>query len=160
LHRCMHNLGLALQANGDLQEAEEIYARLLRLNENDNQGIRTLLVGLYLEQDRLDDAGKILERYEDDFQIEMFMSVIYLEMRSGKPAAVLKSHAEKISERNAFVLEQLAGVGSDEGEIEFSGYGIAIGSEAEAFEYADRYGGPWRRRKAIINAILKYVESA
>lgn len=156
--RAMHNLGLALDEAGD--DPEPVYARLLALNPNDNQGIRCLLADIYLRDDRLDDLRTLLDAYEGDMMIESVMGALYLEMREGRPATVLKRRAQEIGDRNPFVLSHLAGAGRPEREIAFSPYGIALGSEAEAFDYARRCGPSWSKRRAIINAIRKHVDRA
>ena len=155
--RAQQNLGLALSDVGDYEEAEAVYRRLLALNPNDNQGIRTLIVEILMTDDRLDDLRDLLNQYPDDFQIEMAMASLFVEMRDGKPTTVLNRRADAINERNPFVLAQLAGLGSPESKIEFSPYGIAVGSEQEAFEYAERSGRAWQQREALMNAIKRYV---
>ena len=156
--RAMHNLGLALMGAGD--DAEAIFARMLKLNPNDNQGIRCILADIYMESDRLDDLRGLLAGYPDDMMVETTMASLFVAMREGKPATVLKRMAPDIEKRNSFVLAHLAGKGKPEKMIEFSPYGVAIGSEAEAFDYAERSRPCWNKRKALMNAIRKHVESA
>lgn len=61
-------LGLAqcLWALGEREAAVEHYREMLRLNPNDNQGVRDLLITGLLKLGRDEDAGRLLERYEDD----------------------------------------------------------------------------------------------
>jgi tetratricopeptide (TPR) repeat protein len=61
-------LGLAhtLQDLGRDGEAIEHYQALLRLNPNDNQGVRDLLLPLLLAEGRDADAGALLAQYADD----------------------------------------------------------------------------------------------
>jgi tetratricopeptide (TPR) repeat protein len=51
---------------GRRSEAVAHYEALLRLNPNDNLGLRYLLMGLYLEASRLDDAKQLFEQFEDE----------------------------------------------------------------------------------------------
>jgi tetratricopeptide (TPR) repeat protein len=55
-----------LAASGRVSEAAEHLEAMLRLNPNDNQGLRYVLLGHYLELDHLDAAAGLLERFERD----------------------------------------------------------------------------------------------
>jgi tetratricopeptide (TPR) repeat protein len=61
-------LGLAqmLWASGRREEAVAHYRDLLRLNPNDNQGVRYLLAACYLELGDDDDLAALLRAYEED----------------------------------------------------------------------------------------------
>lgn len=59
LAQCLEDLGMT----GD---AIEHYRELLRLNPNDNQGVRGLLLPALLAAGRDDEAGALLKQYEDD----------------------------------------------------------------------------------------------
>ena len=63
-------LGLAqtLRSLGRDDEALTHYRELLRLNPNDNQGVRYLLVAALLELKRDAEAGALLEELQDDIQ--------------------------------------------------------------------------------------------
>ncbi|MGF1635287.1 MAG: tetratricopeptide repeat protein [Phycisphaerae bacterium] len=47
-------------------EAIALYEQMLRLNPNDNQGIRYPLIGCYLQRRRYENAAELLQRFEDD----------------------------------------------------------------------------------------------
>ena len=55
-----------LEQVGRLDDAITDDQELLRLNPNDNQGARYLLVALLLEAGREDEAGRLFEAYPDD----------------------------------------------------------------------------------------------
>lgn len=57
---------LALQESR-IDEAIVEHQELLRLNENDNQGIRNPLLGLLLEVGRFDDARALVKRYDTEY---------------------------------------------------------------------------------------------
>lgn len=57
-----------LRGLGRDEEALEHYRALLRLNPNDNQGVRYLLVAALLELDRNDEAGALLDQFDGDMQ--------------------------------------------------------------------------------------------
>ena len=61
-------LAETLRTLGRIDEALDHYKELLRLNPDDNQGVRYLLLPALLEYGRDDDAGVLLANYEDDIQ--------------------------------------------------------------------------------------------
>jgi tetratricopeptide (TPR) repeat protein len=63
-------LGLAqtLRALGRDEDAVSHYGELLRLNPDDNQGVRYLLLVALLELDRNEEAGKLLDEHDGDIQ--------------------------------------------------------------------------------------------
>jgi tetratricopeptide (TPR) repeat protein len=63
-------LGLAqiLRTLGQDDEALDHYRELLRLNPDDNQGVRYLLAPALLEHGHDEEAGRLLDAYKDDIQ--------------------------------------------------------------------------------------------
>jgi tetratricopeptide (TPR) repeat protein len=64
--RARQGLAQALWDNGLREEAVAHYQDMLRLNPNDNQGIRYLLIDCLLTLGRDQDARQLLKRYKDD----------------------------------------------------------------------------------------------
>lgn len=64
--RARVGLAASLWAMGDREAAVGHYWDMLRLNPNDNQGIRDLLATCLLELRRGDDLERLLTQYEDD----------------------------------------------------------------------------------------------
>jgi tetratricopeptide (TPR) repeat protein len=64
--RARHGLALSLWDKGLRDEATTHYDDMLRLNPNDNQGIRYLLVDCLLTLGRDEEVARLLERYKDD----------------------------------------------------------------------------------------------
>ncbi|MBL8830555.1 MAG: hypothetical protein JNM18_26515, partial [Planctomycetaceae bacterium] len=64
--RARQSLADALTVTGHLAEAVEEYREILRLNKNDNQGVRERLLALYFELGRNDDALRLLRTYPED----------------------------------------------------------------------------------------------
>jgi tetratricopeptide (TPR) repeat protein len=64
--RARHGLALTLWRTGEKDEAVAHYQDMLRLNPDDNQGIRYLLLDALLELGRDKDAEKLMKRYKDD----------------------------------------------------------------------------------------------
>ena len=64
--RARANLAQCLWETGQRKEAVEHYLDLLRLNPNDNQGIRDLLMPCLIELGRDEDAEKLFKQFEED----------------------------------------------------------------------------------------------
>lgn len=64
--RARQGLAQSLWDNGLRDEAVTHYRDMLRLNPNDNQGIRYLLMDCLLVLGRNDDAGKLIKHYKED----------------------------------------------------------------------------------------------
>lgn len=56
-----------LYETGEKREALSLYEEILRLNPGDNQGVRHILIALYLELGMLEEARKFLRERRDDF---------------------------------------------------------------------------------------------
>lgn len=61
-------LAQTLYSLGRDEDALAHYRELLRLNPNDNQGVRYLLVAALLELDQNDEAGAVLDQHDGDIQ--------------------------------------------------------------------------------------------
>lgn len=59
-------LAEVLAGNDRIPEAIEEYEQLLRLNPNDNQGNRYLLLGCYLRCEKLEGARRIFHKYKEE----------------------------------------------------------------------------------------------
>ena len=68
--RLVHVLALTLWDDGDQQGALELCRYLLKLNPNDNQGIRHLLLAWYPVTGDWTDFAKLLKKYGDDGSTE------------------------------------------------------------------------------------------
>lgn len=64
--RARAGLAASLWAMGDREAAVGHYREMLRLNPNDNQGIRDVLATRLLDLGHDDDLERLLEQYEDD----------------------------------------------------------------------------------------------
>ncbi len=64
--RARSGLAQALDASGRVAEATEHYREILRLDEEDHQGVRYLLLSLLLREGADDEVGSLLERFGDE----------------------------------------------------------------------------------------------
>ena len=104
-------LGLAqcLWESGQRAQAVEHYAEMLRLNPNDNQGVRYLLLGGLVDLDRDDDAQRLLQRYEHDGSAEWAYTTALLAFRREGDSAISRTLLRAASDTNRHVPDYLVG---------------------------------------------------
>ncbi len=139
--RARHELALALWRSSHRDEAVAHYQEMLRLNPNDNQGIRYLLIDALLELGREEDADALLKRYENDGTAHWTWSAALLEFRrTGNSAAANKALARAV-EANPHVAAYLLGAKPFPPTLpEY----IGMGDESEAVAYAHDAAGAWQ----------------
>ena len=64
--RAIHGLGLTAWKQGHLDQAIDIFNRMLKINPNDNQGVRYLMGPIYHQMGNLEEAIRWYERNADD----------------------------------------------------------------------------------------------
>jgi tetratricopeptide (TPR) repeat protein len=107
--RAREGLAQALRAVGRIDEAAEHYEEMLRLNPNDNQGVRMQLLPLLIELDRDEDAASLLERYYDDAFSAMTYGRALLEFRASGDSDAAQERLSKALEANKHVPALLTG---------------------------------------------------
>jgi tetratricopeptide (TPR) repeat protein len=138
--RARHELALALWHRGHRDEAVAHYYEMLRLNPNDNQGIRYLLIDALLELGREADADALLKRYKDDGSAHWTWSAALLAFRrSGNTAPANKALAKAVK-ANRYVTAYL--LGKKPLPPTLPGF-IGMGDESEAVAYVDSAAGAW-----------------
>lgn len=90
-----------------LDEAIDHYRELLRLNPNDNQGARYLLLPALLEQGRDEDAEVLLGEYDGDIQAIWCFGAALWRFRSEGDGALARSELTSAVRRNPRVIDYL-----------------------------------------------------
>jgi tetratricopeptide (TPR) repeat protein len=85
--RARQGLAQCLWEAGRREEAASHYQEMLRLNPNDNQGVRYSLATLLLDMDRDDDLRHLLAQYEDDALAEWAYTKALVAFREGGETA-------------------------------------------------------------------------
>ncbi len=90
-------------------DAIKIYQQMLVLNPIDNQGVRQVLISLYLEARQLDEVDKLLKEYEEDPSAFLLFSRVLLGyIRNGDTPQTRELRKQAVS-YNKYVPKLLAG---------------------------------------------------
>ncbi|MFQ5431230.1 MAG: tetratricopeptide repeat protein [Nitrospinota bacterium] len=107
--RARAGLAQGLWEAGYRDEAVEHYKDMLRLNPNDNQGIRDLLMPCLIKLGRDEDAQVLLKQYEDDIMADWSYSRALLDFRKHGDGPVANKSLKEAVERNKHVPKYLFG---------------------------------------------------
>ncbi|WP_031425444.1 hypothetical protein [Flavimarina sp. Hel_I_48] len=147
--RACQNLGLEYQYRKDFSRTIELYRENLSYNENDNQGIRYLLLECYLELKDYKEFKNLLDKYDGDYIVEFFYGrVIYdILKNNGKEAMDLLTEAAKCNKHVVMELAKEKHIEPDPHRIPGApnfNAGIPIGSIQQAYDY-------WSTNKKTLN---------
>lgn len=153
--RARAGLAGCLYALGQREEAAAHYQDMLRLNPNDNQGIRYSLANLLLELERYDDFDALFEQYPDEYTAAMtYPRALATFQREGASKAAVKQLKTALS-RNRFVPMYLLG------ERKLPRYlpeYIGVGDEDEAISYVASARSTWERNPAALDWLRRTVK--
>jgi tetratricopeptide (TPR) repeat protein len=138
--RARHGLALSLWAAGLRDEAVTHYEDMLRLNPNDNQGIRYLLLDCLLMLGRDLQAEHLLKQYDDDGGVGWDWATALLSFRRTGDCGPSRKALAQAAARNGYVLAYLVGDKAVPGDL--PDY-ISWGGEDEAVSYATRAAEVW-----------------
>jgi tetratricopeptide (TPR) repeat protein len=139
--RARQGLALAQWASGRREEAAEGARDMLRLNPNDNQGIRYLLVDWLLQLGRDEEAAALLKRYKDDGAEWLWPAVLACFRAKGDGAAS-RSALKRALGANAHVPAYLLGRKKLPRRMpDF----VTMGGVDEAISYAEQAMSTWAR---------------
>jgi tetratricopeptide (TPR) repeat protein len=142
--RARAGLASTLVQLGDIEGALAHYRDMLKLNPNDNQGIRYVLAGCLLKQDDYSALKELLAAHEDGSAFWLYTRALVAFRESNEQAATLVKNAWAA---NQHVPAILAGtkpaVGSDDGYI-------TMGGPDEASYYVTECGAAWHRTPGAV----------
>jgi len=156
--RACQIFGLECQYHKDYSTAIDIYKENLRLNENDNQGIRYLLLEVYFASKDFTQARKLLNTNSSDWSIEFKFGLVTLEVIEGNIENADK-YLDTAVETNKFFIDEVIKTKHAPpppfripGEPNFDA-GIPIGSVQQAYDY-------WERNKILYKSkkVMEYYK--
>ena len=138
--------GLECQESKEFRKAIEIYSEILSYNENDNQGVRYLILECLFALKDYKGAEKLLKKYDDDWSIEFSYGKLAIEILKGNQN--VKELMENAIKINPYLPDEIIKTKHKAppphripGEPNFDA-GIPIGSIQQAYEH-------WKRNKSI-----------
>ncbi len=138
--RARQGLAMAQWKLGQREEAVTHYRDMLRLNPNDNQGIRYILLDCLLELGLDDDAAKLLKRYKDDGSAHWAWAGALSLFRRGGDNAVSRKALARAAKTNKHVAAYL--IGRKKLPRALPAF-ISMGGEDEAVAYVHDSAVPW-----------------
>lgn len=150
--RSMHGLGVCYLKTGDMTKANDLFAKMLKYNPNDNQGIRALAIECNLAFKNYPEVLAICDRYPDDAMADTLYGRILALHRTGRmqEASIALSDATK---HLPLVAKELAKTQHT------PVYGDMLGSVTwggpEAYEYWERVGKYWTENPEAVDFIRK-----
>lgn len=145
--RARHGLAQALWDKGLQDEATTHYRDMLRLNPNDNQGIRYLLVDCLLVLGCDDEAAKLIKRYKEDGSAAWSWSRALLAFRRGGDCPESRSALSQATRDNPHVAALL--LGEKKMPRQLPAY-IGIGDKNEAVAYVHGATAAWATTPGVL----------
>ncbi|MBN2433510.1 MAG: tetratricopeptide repeat protein [Acidobacteria bacterium] len=138
--RALDGLADCLWAVGQHEQAVAHYREMLRLNPNDNQGIRDVLLPYLIELNRDAEANELHRRYDEHMLASWLYNRVLLDYRMHGPSAVAEQSLQAALNCNPYVPLYLLGQ-EDLPEIQPEFFGL--GDESEAILYTMQCLGAW-----------------
>jgi len=142
-------MGLAsnLWTLGRRDEAVRHAQDLLRMNPNDNQGVRYILAGWLLALDRDDELARLLDQFPDEGTAAWAYNRVLLGFRKHGDTPEVRNLLQTAFERNPHVPDYLLGQKFPPREPPES---YALGEESEAITYVGETLAGWRATAGAI----------
>lgn len=137
-------------------EAEAHYRDMLRLNPNDNQGVRYVLLNLLLDIRKDGTALDLIETYPDDPSARIVYNKALLLFRQAGPRALARSALVEALICNPEVPPYLLGRKRVPARIPDL---MGLGDESEAMDYAAVHLNHWRETMGALDWLQEIVES-
>lgn len=155
--RALEGLARVKWILGRHDEALKHYKELLRLNPGDNQGIRYVLVDLYLDLDREKDLEKLIKKYKDDWAAVWLYTKALLAFKKYGASVKAIQALDNALEQNPFTPDYLTG--KKRVPLEAPEY-IGWGDETEAISYAADHLNYWRRTPGAVQWLKERVSAS
>ncbi|OIO71047.1 MAG: hypothetical protein AUJ57_07615 [Zetaproteobacteria bacterium CG1_02_53_45] len=131
------------------KEALELREWLLRLNPNDNQGMRSEVVNSYLRLGRNDDVVALCEHYPEDFDVSINFGHALALFRLGREHAANKRLIEAI-QQSPHIPDALLRKRMKEPTNLYPGY-TSVGGEDEAWSYRQCARDLWEKTPGALD---------
>jgi tetratricopeptide (TPR) repeat protein len=151
--RARAGLAATLNTLGEMDAAIGHYRDMLRLNPNDNQGIRYVLAGCLMKRGDTEVLKELFEKYDEDGSALWLYSRALVAFRENKGSDVKANEfATDALRANRHVPAVLNG--SKKAKPSTSGY-LTMGGEDEAAHYFEEWGFDWVTTPGAIDWLTK-----
>jgi tetratricopeptide (TPR) repeat protein len=150
--RALCALADQLLQDGQSSAAVEHFFELLRLNPNDNQGIRDFLVPLLVSLKRYKEASSLLSQHEDDDAVWIVYSRALLHYRQRGDTKTARKALVHAIECNHHVVEYLLNPDFEAARALPDFY--SPGGQDEAYLYVKEWRKDWRNAKGSLAWIV------
>ena len=148
--RAKHGLAFALASDGQVNDAVTQFRDILRLNQNDNLGVRYEIIPLLLSQDKEKEAVEILNQYPEETGNWLFLKA-QVEFRREGPSGRSAQKAIKAAIRfNPHVVELLMSVHPPMMPEHY-----ALGSPEEAAIIIEEQLDSWTESEGFVEWLLQ-----
>ncbi len=155
--RARQGLALTLLTLGEEEAAIEHFQAMLKLNPNDNQGIRYLLLGSLLRRDDMPALKALLADYPDEWSVYWLYTralIAYREDRASAPATLkLLKDAQSVNEHVPAILAC-----TKPAVLSSTGY-VTVGGADEATDYVRECGTAWRNTAGAVEWLARATPS-
>jgi len=155
--RARFGLAKCLWELGERQKAIEHYTDILRLNPDDNQGARYILINCLLETGDTGAAEKLLKKYKWDCFASWAYSRALLSFQTGGDSMDARNHLRKALKQNRFVAPYL--VGTKPLPITLPPF-MSPGCEDEAIHYVVESWNAWERTDGAVDWLKANVNES
>ncbi|HAZ31759.1 MAG TPA: hypothetical protein DCY61_03525 [Dehalococcoidia bacterium] len=138
--RAREGLADCLYFLGEFEAAMEHYREMLRLNPNDNQGIRYKLLSCLMERNDIDAARELLGQYKDEYSAYWFFTralIAFIEQGASREA---NKQLRKALRQNSHVVRYLLGQRKMPRTLPDR---IGFGDKDEAIAYVAEFADAW-----------------
>lgn len=149
--RARAGLAECLWASGKYEEAIQHYKDMLRLNPNDNQGIRDLLMPRLIEMKRDEEAEALFKEYYDDGMASWIYSRALLDFRKMGDSEISRKSLKDAVKKNSHIPAYL--LGRKKMPRSLPEY-YSPGAETEAIFYAKENLEAWKSTPGALNWLL------
>ena len=147
--RACHGLADALDEAGQTSEAIEQYLEMLRLNPNDNQGVRYEVIPLMITHNREDEAVELLKRYSEETAQWHYTNSLAAFRRGGR-STTSKSAIRAAFHANPHVVELL-----QSNAPPFNPESYASGSPEEAYVCINELIDAWDETDGFVDWMFR-----
>lgn len=146
--RARAGLADCLWVLGQQDAAIAHYRELLRLNPNDNQGIRYRLLSCLIERRDLGAAEELIGRYPNEITADWYFSRTLVAFMGHGDCDEARRRLREATKRNPHVLPYLLGRRRLPGVLPER---VGLGDESEAIAYVAEFGDHWRNTPGALD---------